>query len=334
MSRNMGAEEMNRDPRQSTEGFPGIVDSFGHALARHGVDLVRARTTTLQINVAYVCNQTCRHCHLEAGPDRHEVMSAETVEQVAQFAEKWTWQVIDITGGAPELHPQLPAMIARFSPLAPRIMVRSNLTALGQTACHHLLDVFAKHGVVVVASVPSLNEAQLQAQRGEGVWERTLATLRKLNDVGYGKPGTGLELSLVSNPSGAYLPPSQSQTEKQFRRKLENNWDIVFNQLYTFANVPLGRFRTWLLASGNYEGYLRKLAASFNPCTVENLMCRTLVSVSWDGYLYDCDFNQAAGLPAGGTKVHVSASEGPPPLRSPIACADHCYACTAGSGFT
>ncbi|MBI5572882.1 MAG: arsenosugar biosynthesis radical SAM protein ArsS [Desulfomonile tiedjei] len=325
---------MNQNTRQSAGEFPGIVDSFGHALARHGVDLVRARTTTLQVNVAYVCNQTCRHCHLEAGPNRHEIMSAETVEQVAVFAEKWACQAIDLTGGAPELHPHLPAMIARFSTLAPRIMVRSNLTALEQTACHFLLDIFAKHGVVVVASVPSLNQAQLQAQRGAGVWERTLTTLRKLNNLGYGKPETGLELNLVSNPSGAYLPPSQDQTEKQFRRKLQQDWDIVFNKLYTFANVPLGRFRNWLLASGNYERYMRKLAASFNPCVVENLMCRTLVSVSWDGYLYDCDFNQAAGLPAGGTKAHVSESDGPPPPDTPIACADHCYACTAGSGFT
>lgn len=187
---------------------------------------------------------------------------------------------------------------------------------------------------MIVASFPSCNEAQSDSQRGRGVFRMSLDALRKLNAMGYGQDGTGLELNLVANPTGAFLPTPQTQMEQRFREVLKKNWGIVFNRLHAFANVPLGRFRQWLVQSGNLESYLQRLASSFNPCAVEGLMCRTLVSVSWDGYLYDCDFNLARDLPLGGKKTHVSEMEGPPEPGIPIAVGDHCYTCTAGAGFT
>jgi radical SAM/Cys-rich protein len=190
------------------------------------------------------------------------------------------------------------------------------------------------HRVVIVASFPSTNEAQADSQRGRGVFQVSIDTLRKLNAMGYGQDGTGLELDLVSNPTGAFLPTPQGQMEQRFREVLKKRWGIVFNHLYSFANVPLGRFRQWLLQSGNLESYLQRLASNFNLCAVEGLMCQTLVSVAWDGTLYDCDFNLARELPMGGRRTHVSQMEGPTEPGSPIAVGDHCYTCTAGAGFT
>ncbi|MEJ2658117.1 MAG: DUF3641 domain-containing protein, partial [Desulfobacterales bacterium] len=172
------------------------------------------------------------------------------------------------------------------------------------------------------------------SQRGSGIFQTSIDSLKKLNTIGYGREGSGLELNLVSNPTGAFLPPSQAETEKRFRRVMERKWGIVFNNFYSFANVPLGRFRQWLVATGNLDGYMKKLCSSFNPCAVEGLMCRSLVSVSWDGYLYDCDFNLAKGIFMDRRKIHVSEMPGPPDIDSRIATADHCYTCTAGSGFT
>ncbi|MBE0568102.1 MAG: DUF3641 domain-containing protein, partial [Deltaproteobacteria bacterium] len=188
--------------------------------------------------------------------------------------------------------------------------------------------------VVLVASFPSTNPSQADAQRGAGATETAVAVLKRLNAAGYGVEGTGLELDLVCNPVGAFLPVSQESAERKFRSDLLRKWGIAFNHLYTFANVPLGRFRTWLLRTGNYERYLKTLTEGFNPAAVERLMCRTLLSVSWDGFLYDCDFNLAAGRPSGGRKVHVSDVRELPPPGAPIAIGDFCYACTAGAGFT
>jgi len=188
--------------------------------------------------------------------------------------------------------------------------------------------------VVVVASFPSLNEAQADSQRGNGTFLSAIAALKKLNAIGYGLEGSGLELNLVSNPAGAFLPASQKETENRFRQVLKQKFGIVFNNLFVFANMPLGRFRQWLIRSGKLEAYLARLVSIFNPCAVDGLMCRTLVSVSWDGYLYDCDFNLSRDLPLGGRKVHVSQIKGRPQPGSPIAVAEHCYTCTAGSGFT
>ena len=311
--------------------LPGI-EPFRQTLARHGLELTRGETTTLQVNVGLICNQVCHHCHLEAGPARREVMKPETVDAVVAFVRRCRVGVIDITGGAPELNPNLGRMIESLAPLAPRIMLRSNLTALSERERDSLVDLCRENRVVFVASLPSLNEAQVESQRGRGVFRKSIAALQRLNSLGYGR--SDLELNLVANPTGAFLPPSQEQTARRFREVLERRWGITFNHLFTFANVPLGRFRHWLERSGNLEGYTASLVARFNPCAVQALMCRTLVSVSWDGYLYDCDFNLARGLPLGGRKIHIADTDHLPAPGTSIAVSDHCYTCTAGAGFT
>jgi radical SAM/Cys-rich protein len=310
------------------------VEPFRQTLAKHGLDLTRLKTTTLQVNVGLLCDQSCRHCHLEAGPKREEVMNAENLDQVVTFAKKYHFEVIDITGGAPEMNPHIVSMVERLRPLTPKLMLRSNLAALAEPDRDHLVDVCRKHRVAIVASFPSLNEAQAESQRGRGSFRQSIRVLQKLNAIGYGQPDSGLELNLVSNPTGAFMPSPQEQVENRFRQVLQNKWGIVFDNLYAFANVPLGRFRQWLERSGNLDTYLQKLASNFNVCAIDGLMCRTLISVSWDGYLYDCDFNQAKGLHLGGSRLHISELMDLPGEGDPIAVSYHCYTCTAGSGFT
>jgi len=310
------------------------VEPFRAMLEKHGLSLVRNRTTTLQVNVGLLCNQTCKHCHLEAGPDRTELMDKEVMDEVVSYAERGHFEVIDITGGAPELHPHLMPFLEAITPLCDRLMVRSNLSAMEEAGSERFIREFSERRVAVVASLPSINPGQTESQRGSGTFEKSIRALRKLNGAGYGMEGTGLELDLVSNPTGAFLPPSQAQAEKRFRDQLQKKWGVRFNRLYTFANVPLGRFRKWLRVSGNLESYLDRLAKGFNPCALNGVMCRTLVSVGWDGNLYDCDFNLAKKLPMGRQKTHVSAMDGPPEPGSRIAVGDHCYTCMAGAGFT
>jgi len=312
---------------------PAAIEPFASVLRRHGLELTRGETTILQVNVGRLCNQACRHCHLEAGPGRPEVMGPETMDRVVRFAARAGFSAIDVTGGAPEMVPGILDLLSALRPHTPRLILRSNLTALrerGPEFWGRLRDL----DVVIVTSFPSVSRSQTDAQRGAGVWEQSLDMLRRLNELGYGVEGTGLELDLVSNPAGAFLPPDQCRAEERFRRDLARRWGIAFSHLYTFANVPLGRYRRWLEESGNLAGYLEKLAQAFNPATVGGLMCRTQLSVAWDGVLYDCDFHLAAGLPLGGRPRHVWECEGPPPAGTPIVAADHCYACTAGSGFT
>ena len=329
----MGNIEKSGDgpaPLRQGEG----IEPFADTLARHGLSLIRDRAHTLQVNTGYLCNLRCRHCHLEAGPGRKEIMSRETMEAVVPFARRFPFQVIDITGGAPELAPDLPFLIERLAPLAPRLMLRTNLSALRGAERESLLALCVAHRVVLVASFPSTDPSRADAQRGAGATEAAIDVLKKLNAAGYAVEGTGLELDLVSNPVGASLPVSQESAEREFRHELLRKWGIAFNELYTLANAPLGRFRTWLLQAGKYERYMKTVAAAFNPSAVEGLMCRTLLSVSWDGFLYDCDFNLAAGRPHGDRKIHVSDVRELPPLGAPIAVGEYCYACTAGSGFT
>jgi len=255
------------------------VEPFAVALERHGRSLVRGEITTLQVNTGYLCNLRCRHCHLESGPERTEIMSRETMAAVVSFAQRFRFRAIDITGGAPELVPGLPFLVEGLAPLAPRLMLRTNLSAVSGDAWESLLALCVAHRVVLVASFPSTNLSQSDAQRGAGVSEAGISVLKKLNAAGYGVEGSGLELDLVSNPVGAFLPVSQESAERKFRHDLRRKWGVAFNHLHTFANVPLGRFRTWLLWTGNYERYVKTLTESFNPSAVDGLMCRTLLSV-------------------------------------------------------
>ena len=302
-------------------------------LTQHHLELVRGLTRTLQINLGFLCNQTCRHCHLEAGPGRHENMNSDTLNAVVAYAQRSHFETIDITGGAPELNPHLVDLIKKVCPLTSKMMLRSNLSALKKNMSR-LIDVLKSHRITIVASFPSLNVTQTDSQRGAGIFEESISVLQELNAIGYGCNGSGQELNLVVNPTGAFLPADQEKTEKRYHQILAKKWNVTFNRLSSFANVPLGRFKQWLIESDNFEGYMRKLVSNFNPCAVEGLMCRTLVSVSWDGYLYDCDFNLAKGLYMDGKKIHVSEMPGPPRPGTPIITADHCYTCAAGSGFT
>ncbi len=307
---------------------------FSQTLSKYGLKFNRGKTHTLQINLGFLCNQTCRHCHLNAGPGRKENMESKTVDEVIAYARRSQFETIDITGGAPELNPNLSRLIESIVPFANRIMLRSNLSVLNDGKRDHLMTLLKQNRVVIVASFPSLNEIQADSQRGDGTFKINIEALRKLNALGYGHKGSGLELDLVSNPTGAFLAPSQAQTDERFHQVLEQKWGIVFDQLFNFANVPLGRYRNWLVKSENLKQYMQKLISGFNPLSVKDVMCRSLVSVSWDGYLYDCDFNLAGELFMGGHKIHVSKMPGPPAPESHIATDNHCYTCTAGAGFT
>lgn len=308
------------------------MEAFQDKLASNNLLLTRSTTTTLQINVGRLCNLACKHCHVDAGPDRTEVMDRKTMDSVIDFARKNTFPVIDITGGAPELVPDIAYLLEKLTPLSQTLMMRSNLVALLEEQ-PELLNLCRELKVALIVSFPSTNRGQADAQRGKGIWEKSITMLKKLNELGYGKADTGLELNLVSNPAGAFMPVDQCAAEKKFKTDLAKKWGIEFTALFTFANIPLGRFGKWLEKSGNYESYLEKLYGNFNPATIEGLMCRNLINISWDGHLYDCDFNMAAGLPYSGKPVHISEidslTEG-----TPIMTDDYCYACTAGAGFT
>lgn len=232
------------------------------------------------------------------------------------------------------MNPHILDLLGGLLGKAPRLMLRSNLTALSGPDQEQLIDLCLANKIVIIASFPALNEAQAESQRGKGIFQKSLEVLLKLNGLGYGQPGSGLELDLVSNPAGAFMPNNQSQLEDRFRQVLMTKWGIEFNQLFSFANVPLGRFQKWLAASGNYASYMEKLVQSLNPCALDGVMCRSLISVGWDGYLYDCDFNQAVGLGLGGQKIHLTDLEKLPDPGAEIAVSEHCYACAAGSGFT
>jgi radical SAM/Cys-rich protein len=319
-------------PHKPPEASP--LEPFGRRLFSHNLTLNRGKTTTLQINVGLLCNLTCKHCHLEAGPQHLNVMNAQTVDQVTAYAAQNRFATIDITGGAPELHPHIKDIIAGLAPLAERLLIRTNLIALAGREWERYIALCGKNNAVFIASFPSLNEAQNDAQRGAGSFARMILALQKLNFLGYGIAGSGLELNLASNPTGAFLNTSQVQAEKRFHDILQKKWGISFTSLFNFNNVPLGRFRRWLQKTGQLDDYLAKLATLFNPCSVSSIMCRSSVSINWQGYLFDCDFNIASQLYLGGRKIHVTQTERPPPAGSPIMVGDHCYACTAGAGFT
>jgi radical SAM/Cys-rich protein len=259
-------------------------------------------------------------------------MTRDTMSAVISYAGRARFKAIDITGGAPELAPHIDYLVGSLSPLAARLLFRTNLTAMHDHARDWLPQLLELHRVVIVASLPSLNADQAASQRGAGSLEKSLTMLRFLNDLGYGRKDSGLVLDLVANPSGAFLPARQREQEAKFRNDLLRREGIVFNELHSLANAPLGRFRRWLETSGNFGAYMEKLSASFNPATVPHLMCRSQVSVSWDGYVYDCDFNLAGGLSLGPRRIHVSSMAGLPLPGTSIATGEHCFACTAGAG--
>jgi radical SAM/Cys-rich protein len=295
----------------------------------------RKRLETLQVNLGYKCNQTCLHCHVAAGPTRTEMMNRETALEVIAFLERAVVQTLDLTGGAPELNPHFRMLVLAARRLGMRVIDRCNLTILEQPGQEDLSRFLADHGVEVVASLPCYLEENVDRQRGRGVFEASVRALRALNAVGYGRPGSGLVLDLVYNPQGAVLPPPQKRLEADYRRELGERYGIVFNCLYALANMPIQRFGSMLVSKGQFASYMELLRSAHQPHNLESVMCRTLLSVDWRGYLYDCDFNQMLGLPlrlAGKPRVHLRDLARLELEGNPIVVKDHCYGCTAGQG--
>lgn len=287
-----------------------------------------------QVNVGKMCNQTCKHCHVDAGPDRKEIMSRETMEECLSVLATHNIPVIDITGGAPEMNPHFRWFVEECSSLGKKVIVRCNLTiVVANPKYHDLPEFYRRHQVEVVSSLPFYNADRTNRQRGKGVFESSVQALQMLNEVGYGQEGSGLILNLVYNPAGAFLPATQLSLEKQFKKTLLEEFGIRFNQLFAITNMPISRFLDFLLQSGNYEGYMEKLVISFNAQAAASVMCRNTISVSWDGYLYDCDFNQMLELQvAVPASRHISQFDFAALNQRHIVLNQHCYGCTAGAG--
>jgi radical SAM/Cys-rich protein len=308
--------------------------NFASTLAKYGFHtLERTGLETLQINVGKVCNQACHHCHVEAGPKRAESMTAITADRVLELLRNTPGvQTVDITGGAPELNSNFRRLVDESCRLGKRIIDRCNLTILLEPGFEDLADFLAARRVEVTASLPCYTRENVDKQRGSGVFDRSIRALQMLNQLGYGQPGSELHLNLVFNPGGASLPPPQEALELDYKAHLREEFGIEFHRLICIANMPIGRFSDSLIRLNKHDEYLDLLTGMFNPATVDHLMCRTLVSVSWDGRLYDCDFNQMLDIPCAGALSIWDINSFEADVRRPIQVAGHCFGCTAGAG--
>jgi radical SAM/Cys-rich protein len=287
-----------------------------------------------QVNVGKMCNQVCKHCHVDAGPDRKEIMTPETMQQCLQvLQENPSMQTVDLTGGAPEMNPNFRPLVEEIKKLGRHVIVRCNLTILlANKKYHDLPQFFKQHNVEVVSSLPFYTQDRTDRQRGNGVFEDSIKALQMLNEVGYGREESGLVLNLVYNPAGAFMPPPQMALEAEYKKALMDKYGISFNNLFAITNLPISRFLDYLLQSNNYEKYMEKLVAAYNPAAAFNVMCRNTISVGWDGWLYDCDFNQMLDLKVGCTSRHISHFNKELLDNRDIVINQHCYGCTAGSG--
>ncbi len=287
-----------------------------------------------QVNVGKMCNQVCKHCHVDAGPDRKEIMTKETMQMCLDALEGTSISTVDLTGGAPEMNPHFRWFVEKLSEMKKNILVRCNLTIIvANKKYYDLPDFFKKHNVEVVSSLPYFSARRTDAQRGEGVFEKSIRALTMLNAVGYGVEGSGLTLNLVYNPSGAFLPDSQGTLEAQFKKKLRDGYGISFNNLFAITNLPISRFLDYLVNTGKYETYMEELVNAFNPEAALGVMCRNTLSVGWDGHLYDCDFNQMLDLKlAGNAPNHIRDFNLKSLNERDIILNQHCYGCTAGAG--
>ncbi|MBI1891422.1 MAG: arsenosugar biosynthesis radical SAM protein ArsS [Burkholderiales bacterium] len=298
-------------------------------------EIRRKALDTLQVNLGYKCNQTCQHCHVNAGPTRKEMMDEETIDLVLQVLKTRRLTTLDLTGGAPEMNPHFRHLVREACTLGVRVIDRCNLTILSEPGYEGLAAFLANHQVEITASLPCYAEGNVDRQRGDGVFKRSIEALRLLNAAGYGQPNSGLELSLVYNPQGPSLPPDQQKLETDYKRELADRFGIVFNRLYVLANMPIQRFGSMLISKGQFADYMRLLKHNFSAANLDAVMCRTLISVDWQGYLYDCDFNQMLHLPSklrGIARPHLRDLIGAEVEGRPIVVADHCYGCTAGQG--
>lgn len=312
------------------------ITPFKDKLETYGMfPLMSSTLEIMQINVGKMCNQVCNHCHVDAGPDRKEIMTKETMQHCLDALKSTpTIKTVDLTGGAPEMNPEFVWFVEELSKIGVQAIVRSNLTILVANKKYYSYpEFFAKHNVKVIASLPCYTAENTDSQRGDGVFQDSMKALKNLNEVGYGKEGTGLELNLVFNPLGPSLPPPQEQLEADYKKILFENYGIEFNNLYTITNLPVSRFLEFLLDAGKYEQYMEKLVNAFNPSTVDGLMCKNTISVSWDGKLYDCDFNQMLEMPtANGAPKTIDEFNSQTLEGRKIKLSQHCYGCTAGAG--
>jgi len=297
--------------------------------------LVRSKLEILQVNLGYLCNQQCLHCHVNAGPKRKEIMEKETIDQIVQFMQKQEIKILDLTGGAPEMNPHFVALVEQAASLGIHVIDRCNLTILSEPGFEQTAEFLAKHKVEVVASLPCYTEDNVDQQRGKGVFSQSIQGLKILNELGYGREKSGLSLNLVYNPLGAFLPPAQDGLEKDYKHHLLTEFSVVFNSLLTITNMPIKRFGSTLISKGGFNAYMQLLRDSFSASNLASVMCKNLLSVDWQGFVYDCDFNQQLGLPAklGQTpRAHIVDLLNAKLDGEEIVIADHCYGCTAGQG--
>lgn len=305
--------------------LPRFIDRIDQKLSPKKLEI-------LQINMGYMCNQVCAHCHVDAGPDRKEIMTRKTLQMCLDICKNHKISTLDLTGGAPEMNPHFRWFVEESSTHVDDLIVRSNLTILTANKTYkELPEFFAKHNVHVVSSLPFYRRNKTDRQRGDGVFDKSIKALQTLNALGYGQPNSKLQLDLVYNPAGAFLPGDQKELEADFKKALLEDFGIVFNQLYTITNMPISRFLDYLLATENYEDYMRELVLAYNPTALENVMCTNTLSVGWDGSLYDCDFNQMLNLKINGPIDHISGYK-PEINKRSIRVSQHCYGCTAGAG--
>lgn len=296
-------------------------------------ELRRSNLETLQVNLGYLCNQSCLHCHVNAGPKRTEVMNKATIDDVLAFIDRSNIKKIDLTGGAPELNPYFRYLVEESAKRGLHIIDRCNLTILQDPGQEDTIDFLAKHNVEVVASLPCYLKENVDAQRGKGVYDKSIASIRRLNKAGYGNFGTNLILNFMFNPAGAVLPPSQESLEQNYKQTLKKEYDIQFNNLYTLVNMPIQRFGSTLISKGKFKEYMGLLKKAHQASNLESVMCRTLVSIDWQGYVYDCDFNQMLDMSINNNKpTHISELDITHLDNMPVAIGDHCYGCTAGQG--
>ena len=288
----------------------------------------------LQINVGYMCNQVCAHCHVDAGPDRQEIMTKETMQHCLDVIKKTEAHTLDLTGGAPEMNPNFRWFVEEASKIGVQdFIVRSNLTIIKSNKKYHdLPEFFKKHNIHVISSMPHWTQGKTDKQRGNGVFNKSIQALQELNAVGYGMPESKLKLDLVYNPSGAFLPGDQYSMEQEFKKVLKADFGIQFNNMFAITNLPISRFLDYLIASENYEDYMYSLVEAYNPSAVQNVMCTNTISVSWDGWLYDCDFNQMLELKVNSKANHISNYNENILQNREVVISQHCYGCTAGAG--
>lgn len=320
---------LNAMPASDVE-FP----KFGSVLKKHGVSqIIPRRLEILQLNIGKMCNQACKHCHVDAGPDRKEMMDRETMMHCLKVIEETGVGLVDITGGAPEMHPEFRWFASEIHARNAKMIVRCNLTIIVANKKYHDLPTFyAERGIHVVSSLPFYDARNVDRQRGDGTFEESITALKMLNEVGYGRAGTGLILDLVYNPVGALLPGPQAALEAEFKRALSKKFGIEFNSLHCITNMPISRFLDFLIESGNYERYMQKLIDAFNPAAVSGVMCTNTLSVSYDGQLYDCDFNQMLDLPVASELRNISEFDEAVLHNRSVVVNQHCYGCTAGAG--